>query len=208
MKNDYRHESMRLSIPPTLLVTVIGIVPDARRAVTMYVKAPGDVVYVLGTTRNELGCSEWAGMYSIVSGKAPEVHSRETIPLYDALHRAIGEGVVRSCHDCSDGGLGVALAESAFAGGLGMDVDLGAVITEGDLNDGTILFSESTGRFVVTVDPADRRQFEAIMGGLAVARVGTVAYGHRFRIKGREEGREWQWNVEDLKRAWRRPLLF
>jgi phosphoribosylformylglycinamidine synthase II len=208
MKNDYKHESMRLSIPPTLLVTVLGIVPDAQQAVTMYAKAPGDAVYVLGTTRDELGCSEWAGMYSIVSGKMPEVRSRETIPLYDSLYRAVSERLVRSCHDCSDGGLAAALAETAFAGGLGMDIDLAAVPAEGRPGDGVRLFSESAGRFVVTVDPGDCGKFESLMEGHAAARVGTVVYGSELKLKGSEPGREWKWDIGELKEAWRRPLAF
>ncbi len=208
MKNDYKHENIRLSIPPTLLVTVIGIVPDANRAVSMYAKAPGDLVYVLGRTKNELGCSEWTGVHGIDAGKVPEVRTRETIPLYDALHSAMQEGLIRSCRDCSDGGLGVALAETAFSGGLGMDIDLAPVPTEGSLDEGSLLFSESAGRFVVTVAPGDGTKFEKVFEGLPAARVGTVSFGTRLTLKAGDGKRDWSWDVYELKDAWRKPLAF
>jgi len=208
MKNDYRHESIHLSIPPTLLVTLLGIVEDPENAITMYAKAPGDLVYVLGKTRDELGCSEWANMYSIVSGKSPEVRFSETVPLYDSLHRAIKSGVVRSCHDASDGGIGVAIAETAFAGGLGMEIDLNAVPCEGVFDEGTLLFSESAGRFVVTVDPADCERFEKIMEGHPFAKIGVVTYGNELILKGFNKGVEWKWGIEDLKKVWKSTLAF
>jgi phosphoribosylformylglycinamidine synthase II len=207
MKNDYRNEGMRLSIPPTLLVTVLGIVPDAHRAVTMYVKAPGDAVYVLGGTRSELGCSEWAAGQDICAGKVPEVRSRETVPLYDALHEAIGRGLVKSCHDCSDGGLAVALAESAMAGGLGLEADLTAVPADNVLDEGILCFSESAGRFVVTVAPDDCTAFEKAMEGLAAARVGAVSFGTQLVLRGRQQ-KTWSWDVYELKEAWKKPLAF
>lgn len=208
MKNDYKHENMRLSIPPTLLVTVLGILPDARRAVTMYAKAPGDIVYVLGKTRRDMGCSEWANMHDITAGRVPEIHSRETIPLYDALYEAITQSLVKSCHDCSDGGLAVALAETAFSGGLGMEIDLRAVPAEEPLDEGIIAFSESTGRFVVTVAREDCGEFEKIMEGQPCARAGTVSFGTQLVLKGPEPGRTWSWDVYELKETWRKPLAF
>jgi phosphoribosylformylglycinamidine (FGAM) synthase-like enzyme len=199
---------MRLSIPPTLLVTVLGIVPDARKAVTMYAKAPGDLVYVLGRTRNELGCSEWATMHAISAGRLPSVRTGDTIPLYDSLHEAIGRGLVKSCHDCSDGGLAAALAETAFSGGLGMEVDLAAVPVDERLDPGAVLMSESTGRFVVTVAPGDRGEFEKIMEGLPCGRVGSVSFGRELLVKGGFPERRWRWDVYELKDAWKKPLAF
>jgi phosphoribosylformylglycinamidine synthase II len=208
MKNDYRHEALRLSIPPTLLVTVLGIVPDARRAVTMYAKAPGDLVYVLGLTRSELGCSEWASMHDLCAGRAPEVRSRETVPLYDSLYEALSRGLVKSCHDCSDGGLAVTLAETAFSGGLGMEIDLTAVPVQGVLDEGILCFSESAGRFVATVASADAAEFDRIMEGLPAARVGTVSFGTDLVLRGRRPEHRWSWDVYELKEAWKRPLAF
>jgi phosphoribosylformylglycinamidine synthase subunit PurSL len=112
MKNDYVHQGKRLSIPPTLLFSALAIVPDVRRCVTMDVKFPGDRVYLLGQTLRELGGSELFGQLGIAGGIVPQVDAPRARTLYAALHRAITHGWVRSAHDCSDGGLGVALARS------------------------------------------------------------------------------------------------
>ena len=160
MKNDYAIEGTKISIPPTLLFSVIGRMADVRRAVTMDAKRAGDIVYVLGETKNELGASEWYALHGCVGDNCPRVDAAAAKWLYAALHRAIAAGLVASCHDCSDGGLGIALAETAFAGGLGMDVDLRQVPRRDLHRDDYLLFSETASRFVVTVSPANRTAFE------------------------------------------------
>jgi len=164
MKNDYAIEGTKISIPPTLLFSVIGRMADVRRAVTMDAKRAGDIVYVLGETKNELGASEWYALHGCVGDNCPRVDAVAAKRLYTALQRAIAAGLVASCHDCSDGGLGIALAETAFAGGLGMEVDLRQVPRRDLDRDDYLLFSETASRFVVTVSPANRAAFEAIMG--------------------------------------------
>ncbi len=127
MKNDYQIGATKISIPPTLLFSTIGVIKDVRKAVTMDVKKPGDLVYVLGTTYPELGGSEWYALHGYVGNHVPKVNAAKAKKLYTALSRAMEAGLVASCHDCSDGGLGIALAETAFAGGLGLTVDLSSV---------------------------------------------------------------------------------
>ncbi len=121
MKNDYSIGNTKISVPPTLLYSVIGKIADVRKAVTMDAKRPQDLVYILGETRDELGGSEWFAQNGAIGNKVPQVDTKEAMKLYRALHKAIKAGLVASCHDCSDGGLGVALAETAFAGGLGLE---------------------------------------------------------------------------------------
>ncbi len=161
MKNDYAIEGTKISIPPTLLFSVIGRMADVRRAVSMDAKRAGDIVYVLGETKNELGASEWYALHGCVGDNCPRVDAAAARRLYAALQRAIAAGLVASCHDCSDGGLGIALAETAFAGGLGMEVDLRQVPRRDLARDDYLLFSETASRFVVTVSPANRAAFEA-----------------------------------------------
>ena len=163
MKNDYAIEGTKISIPPTLLFSVLGRIADVRRAVTMDAKRAGDIVYVLGETKNELGGSEWYALHGCVGDNCPRVDAAAARRLYAALHRAMTAGLVASCHDCSDGGLGIALAETAFAGGLGMEVELGKVPRRGLDRDDYVLFSETASRFVVTVAPDKREEFEATM---------------------------------------------
>ncbi len=184
MKNDYQIGDTKISIPPTLLFSVIGRIEDVRKAVTMDAKRAGDLVYVLGETRRELGGSEWYAMHGAVGNDVPKVDAARAKALYTALSKAIRGGLVASCHDCSDGGLGVALAETAFSGGLGMDVDLAAVPASGIARDDEMLFSESQSRFVVTVRPEKKAAFEAALAGSPIACVGTVLAEGVFRVKG------------------------
>ncbi|HUJ76813.1 MAG TPA: AIR synthase-related protein, partial [bacterium] len=125
---------------------------------------------------------------------------------YRALYQAIRLALVRSAHDCSDGGLAVALAESAFAGGLGMQLELGRLARQEQLLPWELLFSESPSRLVVSVSPACVREFEQVMAGLPCVALGTVTAGQRLRIVG-DEGPAWvDAELAHLKEAWQAPL--
>jgi phosphoribosylformylglycinamidine synthase len=206
MKNDYLIGGRRISIPPTLLFSVAGRINDARRAQTMDFKAAGDVVYVLGLTRDELGASEYYLRHEVLGGRVPQVDTSANRALYLALHRAIEAGLVRSCHDCSDGGLGVALAESAFAGGLGAQVNLALVPREGVNRDDLLLFSESQGRFVVSVRPGDAAKFEAMLVGCVLARIGSVTAAPTLKVTGLSGSPVISADIATLKEAWQAPL--
>ena len=153
MKNDYRIGDKKISIPPTVLFSVMGKIDDVRKAVTMDVKQAGDRVYILGETFDELGGSEYYAMTGWIGNNVPRVNGPRAKSLYRALNRAMDLKLVASCHDCSDGGLGVALAESCFAGGLGVEVDLRKVPATGIGRNDTLFYSESASRFIVTVSP-------------------------------------------------------
>ncbi len=207
MKNDATIGGVKISIPPTLLFSVVSKMHDVRRAVTMDAKASGDMVYVLGVTRPELGASEYFADKGHVGNAIPMVDMEKARARYRALEKAIAAGLVRSCHDCSDGGLGVALAETAFAGDLGMVIDLDVVPSEGIDRLDYLLFSETPSRFVVTVKPSDTARFEELMAGTdfaAVGRVNSVKHlvmGYRTKTIMNEP-------IDELKAAWQRPLAW
>jgi phosphoribosylformylglycinamidine synthase subunit PurSL len=179
-----------------------------RKAVTMDVKKPGDLVYVLGKTFRELGGSEWYALNGAIGNGVPRVHTQTAKTLYEALHCAIAAGLVASCHDCSDGGLGVALAETAFAGGLGLAVDLKDVPGEGIGRNDDLLFSESQSRFVATVRPEAREAFEGALAGCAIALIGEVIPEDVLRIEGLGGKRIIEESLASLKAAWQKPLAF
>jgi phosphoribosylformylglycinamidine synthase subunit PurSL len=206
MKNDYRVGETKISIPPTVLFSVLGVIDDVTAVVTMDAKRPGDVVYVLGVTHAELGGSEYYALLGHLGNSVPRVDAAAARRLYEALSVAIARGLVASCHDCSDGGLGVALAETAFAGGLGMDVDLRLVPGASDLRDDVTLFSETPSRFVVTVRAEQVMAFEATLQGLPWAAVGHVTATPAFRVVGRAGELIIEASIERLKAAWQRPL--
>jgi phosphoribosylformylglycinamidine synthase len=206
MKNDYLIGSTKISIPPTVLFSVVSVVPDVRKCVTMDAKRAEDLVYVLGETRAELGASEYYALHGFIGNQVPRVEAQKARKLYQALTTAMEKGLVASCHDCSDGGLGVALAEVAFAGGLGIEVDLRRVPGSGvDRND-FVLFSESQSRFVVTVHPKNQKAFENCLQGNVFARVGWVNAGQELVITGLQGTLVVRADIIDLKEEWKRPL--
>ena len=207
MKNDVVVRGKKISIPPTLLVSVIGVIPDARRAVSMDFKAPGDLIYLLGATYPELAGSEYYTTYGCRGGRVPRVDAAVAANRYRRLFSAIGSGLIRSCHDCSDGGLAVALAEKALAGGFGAEIDCERVPSKGCGGMDEILFSESQSRLVVTVSPKDRAAFEKRFEGDHAACVGVVRGDREIVFK---EGTSplITLTCDEAKRAWQAPLNF
>ena len=202
MKNDYKIGETKISIPPTVLFTAAAVVDDVTRAVSMDVKAAGDIVYVLGETHAEMGGSEFLALHGQLGFTVPRVEPKKARALYERLGECIAQGLVASCHDCSDGGLGVALAESAFAGGFGMDLDLRPLGVE---NDVVALFSESQSRFLVTVTPGNQSAFEAVVGDSPVYRIGAVTAGPSLKVAG-NGGVLMDVPLAELKEAWQAPL--
>jgi phosphoribosylformylglycinamidine synthase len=206
MKNDYMVGDTKISIPPTVLFSVIGKIADVRRAVTMDVKRPGDLVYLLGVTRDELGASEYYAMRGELGRNVPKVDAETALARYRAVNRAQAEGLLASCHDLSDGGLAVALAETAFAGGLGLRIDLRRVPVAGSLRADTVLFSESQSRLLVTVRSTDRERFEALFAGQALGLLGEVAADRELRVTGLDGEILLRAGIDELKAAWQSPL--
>ncbi len=206
MKNDYLIGSTKISIPPTVLFSVMSVIPDVRECVTMDAKRPNDLVYILGGTFPEMGGSEYFALQGFIGNRVPRVNADSAKKLYEAFSTAIRKGLVASCHDCSDGGLGVALAETAFAGALGMEIDLRRVPSSGvDRND-VLLFSESQSRLVVTVHPENRQAFEDCLKGNIFAHAGRILPGKDLTATGLEGAVILRADIFDLKEAWQRPL--
>jgi phosphoribosylformylglycinamidine synthase len=165
-------------IPPTLLITGLGHVPDRRHVVGAVPRADGGALYLVGETRAELGGSLLHRLLGRPGGDVPDLPSPSPLDSYRALHRAMRAGLVVAAHDPSEGGLGVALAELAIAGRVGIDAVVpattGAAAGAVALEPGEALFSESNGRLVVQVAAGAAEAFEAAMVDAPVARVGRV----------------------------------
>ncbi|VTU02688.1 phosphoribosylformylglycinamidine synthase ii : Phosphoribosylformylglycinamidine synthase subunit PurL OS=Pirellula staleyi (strain ATCC 27377 / DSM 6068 / ICPB 4128) GN=purL PE=3 SV=1: AIRS: AIRS_C: AIRS: AIRS_C [Gemmataceae bacterium] len=192
----------RINIPHTLLVSALGRVPDVRKCVTMDLKESGNSLYLVGETKDEMSGSHLHRVTGRTGGEVPKVDLELAPKVFAAVHAAITGGFVRACHDLSEGGLAVALAEMAFAGNIGADV----TTLPGSLPDEVKLFSESCTRFVVEVKPEHAAAFEACFVVLPLAKIGTTVAEPRLRIAG--AGGEWLvWaKLADLKEAWQKPL--
>ncbi len=198
--------SLKISVPPTLLFSVLARIPDVRLAMTMEAKNPGDLVYILGLTKDELGGSEYLASRGFIGTKVPQVKAKEARDRYLRLREAIYYRLVSSAHDCSDGGLGVALAEKCFAGGLGMIIDLSAVPYEGERRADYILFSESASRIVVTVPRDKQKDFEKLFSGAVCALIGEVVAEPVLTIRDTTGATLLEENIYELKAAWKKTL--
>ncbi|MFA5145914.1 MAG: phosphoribosylformylglycinamidine synthase subunit PurL [Candidatus Omnitrophota bacterium] len=207
LNNEYSTGKKTISIPPTLLISCIAVMDDVSKAVTMDAKRPGNAVYLVGYTHDELGGSQYYKMKGCIGNKVPKVYPSYGKRLMTALAGAISKGTVASCHDCSEGGMAVALAEMAFAGGYGMAIDLDTdALPEGQeiLTDTVFLFSESNTRFVV--ETKDERAFLAALKGIPVWKLGRVSDGRSFKITGRDKRPVITTDTGALKAAWQRPF--
>ena len=207
MKNDVVVQGKKISIPPTLLVSVIGKIDDVRQAVSMDFKHPGDLIYILGVTLPELAGSEYYTLFKIQGGEVPKVVARSAVDRYRRVHQAMLSGLVQSCHDCSDGGLAVALVEKALGGGLGAEIDCAKVPAIGCGDRDELLFSETQSRLIVTIRPDDRDAFERLFPGEDVACIGRVREDNQIVIN--DDTRvicRLTW--EEAKKAWQEPLDF
>jgi phosphoribosylformylglycinamidine synthase len=172
----------------------------------MDLKEPGNRLYIVGITKNEMGGSHFNLVSGVEGGVPPQVDLAWAPRIFAKLHEAITRGLLRSCHDLSEGGLAVAVAEMAFAGGVGADLTANGVIAE-SLPDEVLLFAESTTRFVVEVTPANAQAFEECLGDAAPwTFLGQTVKEPRLRIAG--DSGEWVvWAaLDELKEAWQKPL--
>jgi len=209
LNNEYATDSGTIAIPPSLLISALGIVDDVAQCVTMDLKAVGNPVYLVGLTRNELGGSHWYALRGAIGRTVPQVDLKMAPRIFAAVHEAIRAGRVQACHDLSEGGLAVAAAEMAFAADFGLDLDLGAVPCESGLDDdGRLLFSESNTRFLVEVGRSAAPAFEKAMQGLPVARIGKVTQTGRLVIKGTGGKTVVDAPCETLRKAWKKPLAW
>ncbi len=206
MKNDYRMGGVKISVPPTLLISAMGIIPDVTKAVTMDFKAAGDWIYVLGITKNELGGSEYALMRGLQNGLVPKVDLELAALTYEKTFEAMQQGLIASCHDCSDGGLAVALIESAFSGNLGATIDLHTVPIDGVKTDTELLFSETPSRLLVTINPEHAQIFEQLFGDLPIGRIGSVQKDPHLTVEGLHGETVIDEELAAFKQSWQQPL--
>jgi phosphoribosylformylglycinamidine synthase len=205
---DEQGEKQTLVIPSTLLISAMGQVEDVRKCITMDLKSPGNKLYLIGPTRSEFGGSHFCLAHGLAGGEVPKVDASLAKRVFEALHEAIKLGLVRSCHDLSEGGLAIAAAEMSFAGGLGIELDIAELCQQQFIDPLTALFSESNSRFLCEVPAAKTGDFENIFTNLPISAVGHVAGGPKVKILANHQCdsvlADVTWN--ELKQTWLRPL--
>ncbi|GAA4055570.1 phosphoribosylformylglycinamidine synthase subunit PurL [Hymenobacter glaciei] len=178
MKNDFKADGVKISVPPTVLYSMTAKMEDVRRAITSDFKQADDVVYLLGETHDELGGSEFYALHGQLGANVPKVDFARAKALYTLVGQANDQRLIQSCHDLSDGGLAVALAETTFGYGYGALVELPAT----GLPLATQLFSESHSRFLATIAPEDVVAFEQLLGDRAT-RLGIVTADGELTVR-------------------------
>ncbi len=205
--NEFETGNESISIPPTLLISAMAVMANVEKAITMDCKREGDLIYIIGTTLNELGGSQYYGVHGYVGNRVPKVDSGRGKRLMDTFSAVTEKGLVRACHDLSEGGLGVAAAEMAFAGGLGMTIHLRQVpVGEAMSRDDYILFSESNTRFLVEIAPDHKQQFQDMMAGVDFAAIGVVTSRDKLEVYGLNGEIVLSALIAELKEAWQKPL--
>lgn len=207
LNNEFRPDGGEpISIPPSLLISALGQIENVDRCVTMDLKTPGNQLYIVGLTRNELGGSHWCLARGKTGGAVPVVDAQQARAIFRAVHAAILAGTVRACHDLSEGGLAVAVAEMAFAGRLGAEVCLDDLPRKDDVTSATaMLFAESNSRFVCEVPEEYAGRFERTLDGVPFAAIGRVTDRGRLHIT--LHGRTLvDTELDELREAWQRPL--
>ncbi len=205
-KDSLYNESPLGPVTPTLLITAVGIIPNIQSTTSMDLKSPGNLLYLIGETFNELGGSEYYKLKGYLGASVPKVRGAKAKRTFKVVTKAIDEGLVKSCHDLSEGGLAVAAAEMAFAGGYGLEIDLRKVPSKELTRNDFVLFSESNSRFLIEVTEADRDDFEDLMKGKNCAQIGKVTKEKKLLVHGLYDKVTVDASLGTLMRSWKKTL--
>jgi phosphoribosylformylglycinamidine synthase len=202
---DESGDKKSISIPPSLLISAMGQIEDVSLAVTMDLKRPGNAIYLIGETREELGGSHFSLVRGLSGGQVPTVDPARAKKTFATVHEAMKQRLIRSCHDLSEGGLAVALAEMSFAGRLGVKVDLAGV--NESASTAAVLFGESNTRFLVEITPSNEAAIIELFktAGVALRRLGEVVENDRVVIKMGDQTFVDE-PLTDLLHCWQKPL--
>lgn len=207
LNNEFNTGKGTVSIPPTLLISAIGVVDDVKKTISSDIKCPGNLLYVMGTTARELGGSQYFRTLGKKGGAVPKLDPARSLEIMKKLSGAIKKGLVASAHDCSEGGIAVAVSEMLFAGGRGAVISLKKAPRAGGVTrDDVLLFSESNSRFVVEVPAASKKAFEAGVKGVPYGLLGTVSGGRDLIITGLTGKQVVKAAIGALKRHWQAPF--
>jgi len=205
-KDSLYNESPLGPITPTLLITAVGVIPNIEHTTSMELKAAENHLYIIGDTFNELGGSEYYKLKGYLGASVPKVKGAKAKRTYKVVTKAIDQGLIRACHDLSEGGLAVAAAEMAFTGGLGIEIDLTAVPGKDLTRNDFVLFSESNSRFLIEVAEPDRGLFEKLIAGKGCVRIGKVTKEQKMVIKGLNGKTVIDVPIETLRKSWKQTL--
>ncbi len=205
--NEYAQGKKSIAIPGKLIISAICIIEDVTKTVKIDFKKAGNLIYCIGETHDDLGGSIYLDTFGLLGDSVPKVNTKRGSKIFLSLAMAVRRGLIRSMHDCSEGGMGVAVSEMAFSGGLGAAVHLQDVAYKGkEKRDDFVLFSESNSRFIVEVEPGRQKAFERFLKGAPFSLIGRVEESPEYIVYGLDQEVCVRISIDHLKQAWQKPL--
>ncbi|MFH1380183.1 MAG: phosphoribosylformylglycinamidine synthase subunit PurL [bacterium] len=200
---DSKDQALR-SIPSTLLISAISVIDDISSVISFEFKKPGNLIYVVGKTFRELGGSQYYYYLECTGGRVPRVDKKISLETLKLISGLIKKRLVSACHDCSEGGLGTAIAEMAFSGDCGAEISVASIIRDNSITkDEEILFSESQSRFIIEVSPKNKKIVEKELQSIPFACAGKVTQKHALTIQGLDGRISAELTIKELKSAWK-----
>jgi len=210
LNNEYTVKNRSTAIPGTILISAMAVMPDVNKSVSAFARETGDLIYIVGQTYPEMGGSHYFGLSGYLGNSVPRVYPKTAKKIFSSLNKAVSLGLVRAMHDCSESGIGLACAEMAFSGGLGMELFLQEVpykcADRSERRNDFILFSESNSRFMVEVKKKNQASFERVLKGLPFGLAGCLSDKKEFRVYGLDNKLCIKADIGRLKDAWKEPL--
>ncbi|MDR0985130.1 MAG: phosphoribosylformylglycinamidine synthase subunit PurL [Endomicrobium sp.] len=203
LNNEYSVNNKKYSISPVLLISAIGIVDNIKNTVTVPFKNPGNLIFSLGVTRNELGGTIFSKIRNINEGVVPKVYPNESKKIMNGIYKAICNGLVESCHDCSEGGIAIAISEMAFSSRKGAFINIDDIVTDKNMTISEKLFSESNGRFIIEVKPEKEIEFIKIFNGTCCSKIGYVSNNENVIFESKKSMIKVQESISSLLSAWK-----
>ncbi len=202
--NEYNIGGQSVPIPGTLLISAIGIVEDIGKVVSCELKKSDSLIYMVGLTKDELGGSQYLYQFGQLGASVPRVDTSLAKRIFSTLSQAIKEGLVLACHDVSDGGLGITVAEMCIGSRIGAEIFLNNVPFQGERRTNeVVLYSESPSRFVVEVDPKQKGRFEKLFEDLPMELIGRTTPKRQLEIYGLEGEDYIIDDIKNMSRIWR-----
>lgn len=195
----------KISGCPSLQFSALGKVENVEKCIDLVPKSKGDLIYIIGKTKDELGASEYYEMKGFVGRNVPKLEVGNSKLIYKKVSKAIDKELLESCHGVYRGGLGIALAKKSISADLGMEVELEKIPREGVGRNDKILYSESPSRFIVTVKPENKEKFETLFSELTFSKIGEIK-GKSFVIYGLNGNKIIDLSIDELRKSYKRTF--
>jgi phosphoribosylformylglycinamidine synthase len=207
LNNVFSLNRKKKSILSTLLISCVTICDDITKSPSSDLKEPGNLIYIIGTTKKEIGGSHYFGLFNRTGNSVPKLDFRLSYKTLSKIHSVIKKGYIKSIHDCSEGGIGVTIAEMVIGGRLGAEIYLGKIIRQGALRDDELLFSESNTRFLVEIQKQKKKSFEEYLKGIPFANIGKVEDSGKLTIYTHKQ-KVVNLNIRKMVRKWKESIVW